>query len=512
MNLTLKSLGGTLFLMGALIAPDIQASYPSGYYDSLEGKCGADLMHAIKAICIDHTEISYSGGTWDAFKLTDVRTVNGVEYWWDMYSPDLVTVSSGHPGLNVEHSVANSWWGGTKNAAYKDIVHLNPSNETANSRKSNYPICELSSINWTNGVTSVGGPKSGQGGGSSWGYEPCDEYKGDFARVFMYMFSVYEDLNWTKTWMIDKSSGTMFAAWARDLVMRWSAADPVSEKERNRNDGIYIKQNNRNPFIDLPDLADHIWGELKDVPFSLGDTPPVTPPDPGTVNEYNWLSADSPTIDEGWDFIDTNLPAEASYIWSWKSYNSNYYLNGSAHIGGSPYRAESYAFGPAVNMDNVAEATLSFDHAAKFQTTCRQECTVAVMDNATGEITKFQVPAWPSPGSWAFTPSGEMDLSGFADKEIRIGFRYGSTDSGADTWEINNMHLLLKLRQAGVELQPEETDESVFVEVWGNTVLAPEGCAVYDMRGRLTGNTNLERGLYIVVGPKLPKAIKVMVK
>ena len=60
-----------------------------------------------------------------------------------MYSSNNVPVSSGHGGMNVEHSVANSWWGGTKNDAYKDIVHLNPSNADANSRKGNFPIGEI---------------------------------------------------------------------------------------------------------------------------------------------------------------------------------------------------------------------------------------------------------------------------------------------------------------------------------------------------------------------------------
>ena len=37
--------------------------------------------------------------------------------------------------------------------------------------------------------------------------------------------------------------------------------DPVSAKEIARNDSVYYKfQNNRNPFIDYPSLADYIFG------------------------------------------------------------------------------------------------------------------------------------------------------------------------------------------------------------------------------------------------------------
>lgn len=112
----------------AFTALDARGGYPDGYYDSLNGKCGVALMKAVKAMADGHKEISYGSGTWEAFEDTDVRTVNGVDCWWDMYSSDNVPVSSGHPGMNVEHSVANSWWGKSKNAAYKDLVHLNPSN------------------------------------------------------------------------------------------------------------------------------------------------------------------------------------------------------------------------------------------------------------------------------------------------------------------------------------------------------------------------------------------------
>ncbi len=70
--------------------------------------------------------------------------------------------------MNIEHSVASNWWGKTKNDAYKDIVHLNPSDATANSRKSNYPLSEIAGEpTWTNGVTNVGRPVSADRGGGS---------------------------------------------------------------------------------------------------------------------------------------------------------------------------------------------------------------------------------------------------------------------------------------------------------------------------------------------------------
>lgn len=120
----------------------LSAGYPSGYYDTLEGKCGVELMKAVKALGAGHKVISYGDRTWEAFKSTDIRTIDGVDYWWDMYSTNLVE-ATGHEGLNIEHSVANSWWGKTRNDAFKDIVHLNPADKDANNRKSNYPCASF---------------------------------------------------------------------------------------------------------------------------------------------------------------------------------------------------------------------------------------------------------------------------------------------------------------------------------------------------------------------------------
>lgn len=502
-------------LAAAAFAPvSISASYPAGYYDSLEGKCGYDLMVAVKAIAKGHTEISYSSGTWKAFKDTDVKTVDGVDYWWDMYSNDLVKVSSGHGGLNVEHSVPNSWWGGVKNAAYKDLVHLNPSDATANNRKSNYPLGEVSNVTWTNGVTTVGSPKSGQGGGKNMVFEPAEEYKGDFARAYMYMFATYNDIDWQSknSWMYTIGYDLMFKSWAKELLLRWSAGDPVSDKERWRNDGVYLNQRNRNPFIDLPDLADHIWGDKNTVPFSLEGSG-EGPVNPGDLITYEWLSETETALPEGWEIEDISLGEGISYVWSWKTYNGAGYLNGSAYASGSAHESEAYAWSPAIDMRYVLEPTVKFDHAAKFQTTCRELCKFAVREVESGEIHLLDIPSWPEAGKWTFRESGTIDLSEFIGKEVRLGFRYGSTDTGADTWEIRNMVFRAKSDPSAIELPTgEEFDDSDMVEVWGNTITVPEGARIFDLNGREVNGVNAAPGLYIVTKPTFTKSVKVIVK
>lgn len=518
-RLTTINLIITLALLGT--AESAKADYPADYYNSLNGKCGVELVKAIRDLLATHTEISYSNGTWTAFRDTDVKTENGTDYWWDMYSDNLVAVSSGHPGLNVEHSVANSWWGGTKNAAYKDIVHLNPSNSDANSRKSNYPLAELSEVTWTNGVTNIGHPKSGQGGGANYCYEPADQYKGDFARVFMYMFTVYGDISWKSNtnWMYNTGSDLMFKAWASEMLLRWHAADPVSDKERKRNDGIYKHQKNRNPFIDLPDLADHIWGAKYNVPYDIngGGTqgggedpePPVT-----EMVTYDWLSQSSSTLSEGWTFENTLLPSATNSIWSWKSYGGAYYLNASAFISNTPYASESRAWSGPVDLSKADKATLTFEHAAKFQTTLRSLCGLEVRDLDSGDTYPIAITSWPSAGAWTFTSAGTYDLTPYCGHRVQIGLRYASDATGADTWEIRNMRLSAHIF-SGIDQLPtdeEDADNSFLVEVWGRNILTPDGAVIFDLNGRRVEGSAVEPGIYIVAHPGFKKSVKVMVK
>lgn len=289
------------FAIAALTAASgVMADVPDGYYDSLSGLNGTALRKAAKNVVRNHTRISYGNATWDAFKSTDTRFVDGKLCWWDMYSDNNVLVSTGHDGMNIEHSVAKSWWGGSSTPdSYCDLFNLNPSNANANSAKSNYPLGECSSVTWQNGVTFVGSPVAGQGGGNGKVYEPHDQYKGDFARGFMYMFTVYDDISWSSScgWMFDTSSDQLFKKWAIELLLKWHREDPVSEKELNRNEAVYKIQHNRNPYIDSPKLAEYVWGTHKDQKYEYdGEYTPVDPDDPKTDPDDPKTDPDDPDI------------------------------------------------------------------------------------------------------------------------------------------------------------------------------------------------------------------------
>lgn len=253
------------FMLVSLTMAFAVAGVPSGYYNALNGKSGISLKNAIHDVIRPHTKLTYNS-LWSHFPSTDVypQKVNGKNLVWDMYSDNYNNQKYYYPngtgGLNREHSLPKSWWGGDQVEAYTDLNHLYPSDATANTAKNNFPLGEVLKASFNNGVCKVGTPQSGMGGGCQSVFEPADEYKGDFARTYFYMATCYQDYNWKYTYMLSNSSDLTLSKWAYDMLLKWSREDPVSEKEINRNEAVFKIQNNRNPFIDNPGLEEYIWG------------------------------------------------------------------------------------------------------------------------------------------------------------------------------------------------------------------------------------------------------------
>ena len=263
-----------------VIATASVASVPDGYYDSLTGKYGQELKDALYDILINHTQLGYDD-LWDYFYYTDVypEEVDGKILVWDMYYDNWTNQTYYYPdntsGLHREHCVPKSWWGSGSTTseieqymAGTDLHHLYPADGSINSSKSNYPLGIVDTDDsdaYDNGVSKVGDPASGYGGGAANVFEPSDTYKGDFARTYLYFVCCYQDYTWDSDYMYmfeDYSDNPLtLQSWALEMLLQWHEDDPVSTKEKSRNETVYDIQGNRNPFIDDPDLVDYIWGD-----------------------------------------------------------------------------------------------------------------------------------------------------------------------------------------------------------------------------------------------------------
>lgn len=286
-----------LCLAFALSLLNISAAVPQGYYNSLDGKADGQLKTAIWQLVHKFTLISSYQDLPKYFQKTDVYPNS--KRWWDMYS-DIPLYAPSFSGLNREHSFPKSWWGGsTTVSAYVDLNHLYPSEASANMAKSNWPLGVVDrskKMVFENGITTVGVPMPGQGGGAKSVFEPADEYKGDFARTYFYMATCYQDLTWSYTYMVSQNLYPTLNPWAVNLLMEWHRQDPVSQKEIMRNEEVYKVQSNRNPFIDMPELAEYLWGQKKGQPFTPGSVivpvgdPILTAPTSGMELEFGQVA------------------------------------------------------------------------------------------------------------------------------------------------------------------------------------------------------------------------------
>ncbi len=102
--------------------------------------------------------------------------------------------------------------------------------------------------------------------------EPADEYKGDIARILMYVYVHYssklgdnERLDAKqKSYLGDLRLNQVFSSSYSyqdiyKLLVKWNNLDPVDEHEKKRNDTIEQIQGNRNPFVDHPEYMARCW-------------------------------------------------------------------------------------------------------------------------------------------------------------------------------------------------------------------------------------------------------------
>jgi len=257
-----------LYIFSFLLFPLVLFAQPkAGYYDAAVGKTEAALKTQLYSIISS----GYSSGSYDflytIYATSDITSDGNV---WDMYSTCTWTPGVKKCGnystvcdcYNREHSIPQSWFN-SSSPMVSDAFHVYPTDGKVNGQRSNYPFGECA-----NGTTlSKGLGRLGSStfpGYSSTVFEPADDYKGDFARTYFYFATRYQNIMTSIGGeSFDKTAYPSLTTWSINLFLKWHRQDPVSEKETIRNNAIEKYQKNRNPFIDYPMLAEHIWGTKK---------------------------------------------------------------------------------------------------------------------------------------------------------------------------------------------------------------------------------------------------------
>lgn len=297
-----------LILMGfalGLIMPFAYADAPAGYYDAAIGKSGSTLQNTLASI-INSNDPGYDA-LWDIYKTTDRRADGKV---WDMYSStsnfSFDNDRCGNYGkegdcYNREHSIPKSWRGGSK---YSDAHMVIPTDGYVNNRRSSYPFGEVGSSSYTSaqGFSKLGTCVTA--GYSGVVFEPADEYKGDFARIYFYAATRYASS--CGSWSGDVFSGSFphLRQWSCDMMLRWHRQDPVSQKEQDRNDAVYAtRQQNRNPFVDYPELVELIFGDQTSTPFNPGKMAYIETPKAGET-----ITVGTVALGSGQPSVSVDLP------------------------------------------------------------------------------------------------------------------------------------------------------------------------------------------------------------
>jgi endonuclease I len=260
-----------------LVATESQV--PETYYSTATAS-GSRLKTQLHHIIKGHSVHPYSS-LWSSFTQTDATFAGKV---WDIYSdipceepPYIYTFSEdqdtgsggGSEGdvYNREHSMPRSWFGGSVDPMNTDLYHIYPTDKYVNAQRANLPYGMVGNPYWVSMNGSKLGTNTAGDTYSGTTFEPIDTYKGDLARTFFYMITRYEDRieDWTYSEegnnMFDHNTYPGYQPWVIDMLIDWHHNDPVSQRERMRNDMVYQIQGNRNPFVDQPEFVEMIWGD-----------------------------------------------------------------------------------------------------------------------------------------------------------------------------------------------------------------------------------------------------------
>ncbi|MDF4241216.1 endonuclease [Segatella intestinalis] len=458
------------FLVSVMPALPMLAQIPEGYYSSLKGKKGAELKTAIWKIIKNAKVLEYGSGdqsTWWGFYVTDV-TDDG--YCIDRYSPRNSWQKYGRrgssiSGMNIEHSFAQSWWGKGDCNLKKDLFNIMPCEQRINSSKGNRGMGVVTKVTNTNGATKVG---SGANGLSLW--EPADEWKGDFARGYMYIVTAYEDYanKWTsegKNSLYNNTYPTL-KEWAYKLYIQWAKADKPDALEIKRNNDVAKIQKNRNPYVDFPNLMEYVWGDSTNTAFNPettvksssyvngeggggGSIDPDPNPDATEVNVYQ---ATFTSNDGG---CKENIVSNSSpnpQIWKC---DPQYGWKGTAYNNGSKYEAEATLSLPEVDLTDYDDAKLTISQAVNFADSKALDYLSILVRSVEPEdgavdispLSDFKV---KESNYWIFYDF-TFDLSHYCGTKSTIFFRYTSDDNMCCTWEIKKATITGTKNSTGIK-------------------------------------------------------------
>jgi len=260
----------------------VQQNIPQNYYQEADGKSSGELKEALYQIISNHITYPYTSSstdTWDIIQLSDqdpenhdnmilVYTGRSQDKGYRDGTGNYSQYENGNGNQNNSWNREHVWpkshgFPDEDDNAYTDIHNLKPCDRSVNSSRGTKDY-------------DFGGSEHSEAiecltDSDSW--EPPNSVKGDIARILFYMVVRYDpgydhNNNSFDLELVDYTTPNNNEPILGKLssLIQWHNDDPVDDFEINRNEIIYEFQENRNPFIDHPNLVNFLWGD------SVGDT------------------------------------------------------------------------------------------------------------------------------------------------------------------------------------------------------------------------------------------------
>ncbi len=246
-------------------------AYSGNFYSSIDSNAtGNSLLDDLHDLLITehHTYNSYNNVGSGLYQLEADKDFDNPGNVIDFYTQTSIA-GAWNPSVtyNREHVWPKSLSNGTfvESGAGSDLLHIRPTYMNQNSSRSNRLYSDLRHEGRAYETEVFSGRTFGYSATDA--FEPIDSVKGDAARIILYVYTHYSSALGTKTnsytgplditAVIDQSTDDA----AFDMLLRWHTLDPVDELEIYRNNYAETKIGVRNPFVDVPEFVNFIWGD-----------------------------------------------------------------------------------------------------------------------------------------------------------------------------------------------------------------------------------------------------------